>query len=178
MFGSVCVCSKPFTLKLSMPETKRLPHRSLHTHLARGTSPESVCLQPPAPPSASGLFPPLRPLTCDSPPLFPLLRPPCLRDLRGACGLCWLLRPTLGLRGPHRPASLSLRSASFHQWELHCPPRGSQPQPFPSHPSSLLCLLCFTGFFSSPPALDYKFQEGRGLCLFCSLLNLPAKDCL
>ena len=175
MFGSVCLCSKPFTLKLSMPETKLLPHTSLRTHLlARGTSPESVCLQPPAPPSTSGLFLPPRPLWHDSPPFFPLLRPPCLSGLQGACGPFRLALPPSAPHGPHCLPSSSLWSArpSLPTSRISVPP--------PSLPIPLLCFASYVLLVHSLLLLLWIINSMKAeICAsFVPLLNLPAKDWL
>ena len=145
MFGSVCLCSKPFTLKHSMPNTKLLPHISLHTHLlAQGTSPESVCL----PDSVVSLQPlltsqilslPLSLSDTTTPPLLLLLKPPCLLShLQGACGRFWLLNSPL--RPPQGPLPHLFQSlVSVISSMRPSLPSSRVTVPPPSLPIPLLC---------------------------------------
>ena len=179
MFGSVCLCSKPFTLKHSMPNTKLLPHTSLHTHLlAQGTSPESMCLPDsvvsPQPLLTSQILSlPLQPLWHDYPSFAPSAQTTLSSWWSPGCMWAVLtveLSPQTSTGPTASPLPVS-GQCHFINETFTAQLQGHSTTPFPSYPSSLLSLLCSTGLFSSLPALDYKFHEGRDLCLL-----VPAKS--
>lgn len=137
--SAMYVCSKPFTLKRSMPNTQLLPHTSLHTHLlAQGTSPESVCLPDsgasPQPPLTSQLLSlRLRPLWQG----YPSFAVSAHSTLSSPCspGSVWAALTSVGPTAPPLPGSGQCQSIS-ETFSAHLQDRSTTP--FPSTP-----LLCF-----------------------------------
>lgn len=165
--------SEHFAVQVSRSETTLLTAlTSPHTQLAQSTRPGSWLASSTGCPAPRYLAPPaLRPR--------PSLLPPPQTALPSALFFkVYLGCPGWPAGSLHTACSSPLQISvpkGLHRCSLPHLLAGSQ-HPHPHHPPSLR--FVFYTFIHSPSVLDYKFGEDKDLCLFCPLLNLPARECL